>query len=663
MMRIFTLFFVGLCVFTTSVVAQSSLEGKVTEEDTGEPVLFGTVALYKNGVLITGTNTDFDGNYAFSNIDPGTYDVEASIVGFTPQRQSGVVVLAGKAIRLDFKLSSGVLLDLDIEIIEYLVPLIEQDNTTTGGIKTAEQIRNLPTKNIQALAATTAGLSSIDGGAISIRGSRTNATDYYVDGVRVSGNLIPQSEIEQLQVITGGIEAQYGDVTGGIISLTTKGPSQRFSGGLELETSEFLDAYGYNLVSANLSGPILKNSKGNSILGFRVSGQLLDLKDDNPRAYGFYYAKESVIDGIEANPLERFGGSLLSVAESLTNDDVVFEKAAPNERQTSYDFTGKIDARFSDNVDFSISGSYNDVEDRFSQGRGWGLLNWENNPIDNNSIYRVNARLRHRLGSRTSANAEEAASKASLIRNASYSLQFGYQKGEGSLQDFRHGQNFFDYGHVGSFDNTWSAGVGESTWSGATPIVGANGQFINVAHAGHVQRFNGWTPGTANPTNANYNKLQENVPAMNQFLAFNSFLSGSYGSTWGGLHTNVGGIYNLYSKTEGERYTFNITSNFDLFPGGSEKGRHSFQFGIIHEQRVGRAWQINPYRLWEISRSQANAHILGVDTNNIIGMFYDSTLMLEFAEFQTLIDNGVIQDPDIQFFKKVRELTGQTVYD
>jgi hypothetical protein len=178
MMRIFTLFFVGLCVFTTSVVAQSSLEGKVTEEDTGEPVLFGTVALYKNGVLITGTNTDFDGNYAFSNIDPGTYDVEASIVGFTPQRQSGVVVLAGKAIRLDFKLSSGVLLDLDIEIIEYLVPLIEQDNTTTGGIKTAEQIRNLPTKNIQALAATTAGLSSIDGGAISIRGSRTNATDY-----------------------------------------------------------------------------------------------------------------------------------------------------------------------------------------------------------------------------------------------------------------------------------------------------------------------------------------------------------------------------------------------------------------------------------------------------------------------------------------------------
>jgi outer membrane receptor for ferrienterochelin and colicin len=53
----------------------------------------------------------------------------------------------------------------------------------------------------------------------------------------VVSNLIPESEIDQLQVITGGIEAQYGDVTGGIISITTKGPSNAFSGGVEVETS------------------------------------------------------------------------------------------------------------------------------------------------------------------------------------------------------------------------------------------------------------------------------------------------------------------------------------------------------------------------------------------------------------------------------------------
>ncbi len=660
-MRFFTLLATCMLFGATAALAQTSLEGKITEQESGEPVIFGTVSLFRGGVLITGTETDFDGNYAFSNIDPGTYDVESSYVGFTPQRQVGVVVLAGKATRLDFMLSSGVVLDV-IEIVDYKVPLIEQDNTTQGGIKTAEQIRNLPTKDINALAATTAGLSSIDGGAISIRGSRTNATDYYIDGVRVSGNLVPQSEIEQLQVITGGIEAQYGDVTGGIISLTTKGPSQNFAGGLEFETSEFLDPYGYNLISANFSGPLLKNKQDRSILGFRVSGQLLDRKEDGPGAFGFYRASEATIDRIEADPLMLLFGNPINVAESLTNADIILDKASPNEQSTSYDFTGRLDARISQFVDLTVSGSYSQGEDRFSLGRGWGLLNWQNNPLANGDHYRINARLRHRLGGGPSGDTGAAAGKASVIRNASYSLQFGYEKSHNSQEDIRHGDRLFDYGYVGDFENTWMPAVGESEFSGGLPVQTPGG-FIQIAHAGYVQQFMGWTPGTANPAVANYNKLQEDVPAMNQFNAFNSFQSSSYTTTWGGLHQNVGGIYNSFQKSEGDRYTFGVTSSFDLFPGGSDNGRHSFQFGILYEQRIGRAWNVAPYRLWEIARSYANAHILGVDTNNIIGSFYDSTFQMDFDQFQTLINNEVIQDADVQFFKKVRELTGQTVYD
>ena len=149
--------------------SQSSLEGKVTDASNGDALIFANVVLFKNGVLVTGVQSDLDGNYVFSSVDPGTYDVEASYTGFPTQRQTGVVILAGKAIRLDFKLDVGLMLDI-IEVKAYKVPLIEQDNTTQGGIKTAEQIRNLPTKNINAIAVTTAGLSSIDGGDINIRG-------------------------------------------------------------------------------------------------------------------------------------------------------------------------------------------------------------------------------------------------------------------------------------------------------------------------------------------------------------------------------------------------------------------------------------------------------------------------------------------------------------
>jgi outer membrane receptor protein involved in Fe transport len=66
--------------------------------------------------------------------------------------------------------------------------------------------------------------------------------------VSAEANRLPQSGVEQVTTIVGGTPAQYGDATGGIISITTRGPSKRiFSGGLEVVTSEVLDPYGYNL--------------------------------------------------------------------------------------------------------------------------------------------------------------------------------------------------------------------------------------------------------------------------------------------------------------------------------------------------------------------------------------------------------------------------------
>ena len=70
------------CMFlSTIILGQTQLQGKVTDGTSGESVLFGTVALYKSGVLLTGTETDLDGNYFFSDLDPGTYDVEVTYVG------------------------------------------------------------------------------------------------------------------------------------------------------------------------------------------------------------------------------------------------------------------------------------------------------------------------------------------------------------------------------------------------------------------------------------------------------------------------------------------------------------------------------------------------------------------------------------------------------
>ncbi|MBL0099836.1 MAG: carboxypeptidase-like regulatory domain-containing protein [Saprospiraceae bacterium] len=87
----------------------STIEGKVT--DLKESLAFSTVALYQNGVVVKGVETDMDGNYFLSGIKPGTYDMEASYVGYAAHRQTGIILKSGTN-RVNFKLSdSAILLD------------------------------------------------------------------------------------------------------------------------------------------------------------------------------------------------------------------------------------------------------------------------------------------------------------------------------------------------------------------------------------------------------------------------------------------------------------------------------------------------------------------------------------------------------------------------
>lgn len=169
-----------------STKSNTSLQGKVTDAKSNEPILFGTVALMKDGNIIKGVETDINGNYYFSDINPGTYDVEASYVGYTPARQTGVIIKADKSNRLNLQISEGVLAE-EICITEYRAPLVEFDNTTTGGIVTSEDIKSMPAKSVNSIASTSAGIAARNGSSdISVRGSRKKQAIHYIDGVKLS---------------------------------------------------------------------------------------------------------------------------------------------------------------------------------------------------------------------------------------------------------------------------------------------------------------------------------------------------------------------------------------------------------------------------------------------------------------------------------------------
>lgn len=675
-----SVFMIMVCV--TISLAQTSLQGKVTDGESGELLPFTNIELLRNDVQITGTQTDFDGNYILSNIEPGTYDVKVSFVGYNDTKIQDVIVKAGKTNQLDIQLSSGVLLE-DVVIVDYRAPLIEIDNTTSGTTVTAEKIKSLPTKSVVGIAATSAGLSANENGDVSIRGSRTDATFYYIDGVRVSSRdaLIPQSEIDQLQVITGGIEARYGDVTGGVISITSKGPSNNYSGGVEIETSKFLDDAGYLLGSANVSGPIWKKND-KSIIGFRFSGQYRSVDDDSPSAIGVYRLGEDKIRELEENPVMDFRGTQITTGETLQDSDIEAPLGTrPNQWNKDLSLTGKIDARLTDNMDISISGSYRDNDSRFlpaasttssgNNGGGWSLLNWPNNPYSYNNSYRVNARFRHKIGNQgaTLVDGQEQAS-VSPIQNAFYSLQVGYERSQSKTEDARHEDRLFDYGYIGSTERSFIPFASEisdtSTYEGEMiPFeIIANGVVVDTAgffgHQGANEMVGEFTP------DANIN------PVLAKYNTFNGRMNETAESVWG-FFSNVGQVYNRNTKTEQDRYTVNVNAGFDFLPGGSEKGRHNIQLGFTYEQRNLRSYLIAPFTLWELSRSLAN-ELNGVDYNIPIiengdtlrfsqtlttpdGLF---SLDTTFVQYQSAID---VENLDNKFYRAIRDKLGLGLFD
>jgi outer membrane receptor protein involved in Fe transport len=648
--------------------AQTSLNGKITDQDSKEVIGYAAVSLFRNGVQITGVYTDENGLYNFADIDPGVYEIETSFLGYQPARVTGIKVLAGKSNKADVvMISSGGIVLTEHIVTAYKVPLIEQDNTTSGAVITSDQIRNLPTRNINAIAATAAGLASADEGrSINVRGSRSNNTDYYQDGIRIQGNLIPETEIEQLQVITGGIEAQYGDVTGGIISITTKGPARKFTGGAEVETSRFLDAYNNSLAGINLSGPILKKkSNGQSLLGYRVSGRYTYRLDDDPTAVPVYKAKSDKLKELEENPIIQRQGSFLVNADFLGFDDADALKARPNESSQRIDLTAKLEAKPTKNLDFSLTGAFSDNQNEFTPG-GWRLLNSNNNPTAFGNTYRGIFRVRHRLGGFNAENGPQT--KNALIQNASYTLIFSYEKTDGKDYDARHKLNYFDYGYVGKFDIEWIPTFGFEFDPTTQQSV--------LKHTDYRQVLRRYTPGEQNPVLANYNKvlginsnetlnsgigrifipgIQDpgTVLAADNFIAPNGFISNIYTNSWG-FHSNVGSVYNNAGFNDNDLYTFNGRLNFDLVPDKSGKSRHNIQLGLIYEQRTDRGYAVAPRNLWNIARQQANNHILGITPQSTkVGTITDT--IGGQAVTLDLLSLATSQNEDNKFYRAVRQ--------
>ena len=618
MMRnlLFTIgFFLAANVF---VFAQSgALKGKVIDKATKEPIPFTNVIVEMGGTQTGGTTSDIDGNFTIKPLTPGKYDIKASSIGFKPVMIRGFIIKSDQNAYQNIDMEATALTLEAFEVVDYKVPLISKDQTASGATVTAEEISKMPSRSANAIATSVGGVFSADGERGSVRGQRPEGTVMYIDGIRVRGSSsIPESAIEQVSVILGGVPAQYGDATGGIINVTTKGPSREFGAGLDLQTSQLLDKFGYNRAGLNMQGPLLWNKDHSaSLLGYFVAGEFEYNKDGRPTANGVYKVKDDVLAKLEATPLRPSGtgsGSFPN-SEFIRMNDLELMKSTQNSTNYSANFSGKLDIKTGPNINLSLGGSYNYDNSRvFSFSNS--LFNYNNNYHQFGNTYRVFGRLTQRFPA-------DKDSK-SIIKNVYYTLQADYTKVRNTVEDFNHKDNLFNYGYIGKF----STHKIRSYAFGTDTVTGKSGYLLNGFNDTLVQ----FERGEANPILANYtssyynlyNTNAGNYDKLENIITGKGLLNGMGPDAVYGIWASPGSVQAGYSKAESEQFSINANASADV-------GNHALQFGLIYEQRIDRGIGYSPAELWTLMRGLTNSHIAQLDKANphevyVEGIFQDT---------------------------------------
>ncbi|MBA7601213.1 Vitamin B12 transporter BtuB [subsurface metagenome] len=239
--------FVCLLISVPGSTLKSGTTGKITglirDALTGEGLVGANIII--EGTYM-GAATAADGYYVILNISPDVYDVKVMMIGYTSIRSTGVRVSVDFTTKLDFQLEHSVLELEEVSVIAER-PIVQKDLTSTLSIVGSEELAEMPVEEFGDILALQAGIVTGAGGEIHLRGGRASEISYMVDGLSVtdpfSGEIaieIENTSIQELQVISGTFNAEYGQAMSGIIDIVTKEGSDKFQGNISYYSADYL---------------------------------------------------------------------------------------------------------------------------------------------------------------------------------------------------------------------------------------------------------------------------------------------------------------------------------------------------------------------------------------------------------------------------------------
>jgi len=216
-----------------------------------------------------GTTANLDGKYLIKGITPGEYTVQVSAVGYKTVEYTGIKINKGEDRELDIQLKvTSYSIEEEILVIGDR-PLLDIEQTESKHVMTSEDISGKIVESVIDVVTLQPGVIKQDD-ALYIRGGRSDDNSFLIDGISVQDPLagtgfglqLSSNVLEEVEVITGGYNAEYGQATSGVVNVKTKeGNYEKYSLGISYKrdnlgfNKNWKSTFNTDIFELNIGGP------------------------------------------------------------------------------------------------------------------------------------------------------------------------------------------------------------------------------------------------------------------------------------------------------------------------------------------------------------------------------------------------------------------------
>ncbi len=241
-----TIILILFFAFANFIIAGTTgkIAGRIIDKTTGEPLPFVNVIIVGT---TQGAASDIDGYYNILNLSPDTYSVKASAIGYNSMVVENVKVSIDFTTKVNFALTpSSVELGQEV-VVTASRPLVQKDLTSSTSTINSQDIQALPITSFQDALQLQAGIVKDQNGAFHFRGGRSGEVSYWIDGVPVTNSYdgstvvdVNKNSIQEMQLVTGAFNAEYGQAMSGIVNIATKSGGNQTHGNITAYSGAYL---------------------------------------------------------------------------------------------------------------------------------------------------------------------------------------------------------------------------------------------------------------------------------------------------------------------------------------------------------------------------------------------------------------------------------------